>query len=309
MNKRVLFSIVIISLLIAGCGKVDSANYVKQNEKPSLPASTNNSTAATGNAIDFKQYLKKTWIRNTDTNFPDDGGVSILISKLADGKIKGNIDAVGKGPAYNMDSAEFEGTVDQDTAQCQLLNDSRGNKGSVKLQFKPNGTLQATVVITERSEDAVMSIPEGMFEFTPYNLKNIKGFVPIEDQTFMVDLNSWGNVKFVSGTLGEGSHVPVVFYLTNEGGDILYDFNATLPYSVDVKAVSFKDVNKDGWKDIIVIASDEEGGSSGGPVAAVYLQNADGSFANDHELDQEINASGNNKDIGAVTDYLLSRFK
>lgn len=320
MNKKFLFTMITVSLLITGCGKTDSTKRLQQSEKPSLAASTINSettkssenstsaTTTTGNAIDYKQYLKKTWIRDTDTNFPDDGGLSILISRIEDGKIQGNIVAVGNGPAYNIDSAEFEGTVTNDTAQCRLVNDSRENKGTVKFLFKPDGVLEATVIITERSEDTVMSLPEGTFEFTPYNLKDIKGFTLIEDQTFMVDLNSWGNVKFVSGKLTAGSHVPAVFYLTNEDGDILYNFNATLPYSINIKAVSFKDVNKDGLKDIIIVAEDNYDGSSGGYIATVFLQKADGSFINDSELDQEINDSGNNKDISTVTNYLLSKF-
>ncbi|GLC81665.1 hypothetical protein [Lacrimispora brassicae] len=320
MNKRFLFTIITVSFLIAGCGKIESNNRLPQEEKPSFSTSANNgaasesseestsSTTTTEYAIDYKQYIKKSWIRDTDTNFPDNGGLSISISRLGDGTIQGNICAVGKGPAYNMDTAEFEGTVNNDTAQCRLVNDSRENKGTIEFLFKPDNALVATIIITERSGDTVMSLPEGTFEFTPYNLKNIEGFALIEDQTFMVDLNSWGNVKFVSGKLTAGSHIPAVFYLTNEDGDILYDFNGTLPYSIDIKAVSFKDVDKDGLKDIIIIAEDNYDGSSGKPIATVFMQKADGSFTNDYELDQEINDSGNNKDIRTITDYLLSKF-
>ncbi|MFT4007954.1 MAG: hypothetical protein QM683_20920 [Lacrimispora sp.] len=313
MNKKFLFTIVTVSLLIAGCGKADSTNRLKQSEAPPLETAKPSeesipSITTAESTIDYSQFIKKTWIRNTDAGFPDNGGLSILISRLGDGKIQGDIGVVGNPPAYNMDSAEFEGTVDGDTAQCQLVNDSRGNKGTVKLLFKQDGALEATVTITEKSEDTVMTLPEGTFEITPYNLKNINGFAPVEDQTFMVDLNSWGNVKFVSGKLTEGSHVPVVFYLTNEDGDILYNFNAVLPYSVDVKAVSFKDVDKDGLKDIIIIVEDNYDGASGGTIATVYFQKADGSFLNDTELDQEINGSGNNKDVNGVTSYLLSKF-
>lgn len=313
MNKKFLFTIVTVSLLIAGCGKADSTNRLQQSEKPSLETVMPSeesipSTTAAESSIDYSQYIKKTWIRNTDAGFPDNGGLTILISRLGDGKIQGDISMLGNPPAYNMDSADFEGTVDGETAECQLVNDSRGNKGTVKILFKPDGALEATVTITEKSEDTLVTLPQGTFEFTPYNLKNINGFVPVEDQIFMVDLNSWGNVKFVSGKLTAGSHVPVVFYLTNEAGDILYNFNAVLPYSVDVKAVSFKDVDKDGLKDIIIIVTDNYDGASGGAIAAVYLQKANGSFLNDHELDQEINDSGNNEDINSVTNYLLSKF-
>jgi hypothetical protein len=137
---------------------------------------------------------------------------------------------------------------------------------------------------------------------TRNNVKNIKGFKPIENQSFVVDLNSWGSVKFVSGKLTAGN---VVFYLTNKNGDILYDFDETLPSNVDVKAVSFVDVNKDGLKDIIIISA---GNDSSKQAAAVYLQKDDGSFTDDPKLDQEINASGNNKDIKTVTNYLYQKF-
>lgn len=321
MNKRLLFTMITVALLIAGCGKISSTNDLQQTDQPALADSAPNSpttkssgesmstTPTPGSAIDYQHYLNKTWVRNTDTNFPDGGGLSISISQLGDGKIQGHISAVGHGPAYNMDSAEFEGTVNHDTAQCRLVNDSRGNKGTIQFSFQPGGALQATITLTEKSDDMVMRLPEGAFEFTPYNLKNVKGFTLIEDQTFVVDLNSWGQVKFVSGKLAAGSHVPVVFYLTNEAGDILYNFNATFPYSVDIKAVSFKDVSKDGLKDIIIIVVGNENSSSEEPpLAAVYLQKADGSFMNDYELDQEINDSGNNKDISTLTNYLSGKF-
>jgi hypothetical protein len=143
----------------------------------------------------------------------------------------------------------------------------------------------------------------------PGNLKDIKGFVPFENQSFMVDLNSWGNVKFVSGKLTAGTHIPTVFYLTDEAGNILYSFEDTpFPYSVDVKSVSFTDVNKDGLKDIIIIVVDAYQVSDGKPIAAVWLQNADGTFTCDTKLYQELNESGNNKDIKTVTNYLSKKF-
>ena len=168
--------------------------------------------------------------------------------------------------------------------------------------------MEATIRLTNKSK-ATIQPPEGTFEFTPDNIKNIKGFRPIESQSFMVNINSWGNVKFVSGKLTAGNHIPTVFYLTNEKGDILYQFvDVPFPYSVDVKAVSFVDVNKDGLKDVIIIVVDNYNGS-GQTIATVCFQKADGSFANDPKLYQEINASGNNKDIETVKNFLSKKFR
>jgi hypothetical protein len=318
MIKKMLFVIITVSLFLTGC-----SNSAQTSESPVLEpkestvAAEANTESNVNPLIDYKQYPKKTWIRNTDTDLSNNGGLTFLISKIEDGKIQGKIWAVGHSPAYNMDSAEFEGTVNKDTAECQLIHDTRGNKGTIKFLFKPNDTIEATIQITEKSGDTVMSLPSGTFEFAPDNLKNIEGFAPIENQSFMVDLNSWGNVKFVSGKLTAGNHIPVEFYLTNKDGDILYNFNAVLPYNVDVKAVSFEDVNKDGLKDIIIIVEGKDGkGQGNDAVATVYFQKAEGSydenerdnaFENNPKLDQEINNSGNNKDIKTVKSYLAQK--
>lgn len=320
MNKKLLLTLITVTCLTAGCTKTAPSVRLQETENTSASASQENTitiqssqegnsqaAAETESKPDYSRYLKKNWIRSTDTDFPENGGLSLVISSVEDGKIKGDISAVGSGPAYNIDRSGFEGTVDGNTAQCELVDDSRGNKGTVRLTFKSPGILEAAVTITEKSEDNIMTIPEGTFEFAPDNLKRIEGFEPIEDQSFMVDLNSWGKVKFVSGKLTAGSHIPAVFYLTDEDGAIFYEFNTGFPYNVDVEAVSFKDLNKDGLKDIIIIVSDQYDGASGLPIANVCFQQEDGTFMTDYELCQEINDSGNNKDIKTVTNYVMNK--
>lgn len=314
MNKKIFLAIIAASLLLAGCGKIALANSLQKNEHSSLAASAANSTAAktpgkavspaettASNEIDFNQYIKKTWVEKKGTS-----NASFCITKIADGKITGrfssNVPAVPN--RYNL--GNLTGEINKDTAECQF-SDTIGNKGNIKLVFKSNGEMEATIKLTDKSKYAEERPQEGTFQFIPYNLNNIKGFSPIESQSFMVNLNSWGNVKFVTGKLTAGNHIPVVFYLTNKDGDILYDFDAALPYGIDVKAVSFEDVNKDGYKDIIIIAVDSYD-DSGEHIATVYFQKADGSFSNDSKLDQEINNSGNNKDVKTVRHYLSEKF-
>lgn len=139
------------------------------------------------------------------------------------------------------------------------------------------------------------------------NIKDIKGFVPVENQCFPVDLNSWGSVNFISGKITGGAHVPTVFYLTNESEDILYRFSdSPFPYNVDVSAVSFKDVNKDGLKDIIIIVADNS--NAGKPIAAVWLQGKDKKFVCNLDLFHSLNESGYNKNIEAVVNFLSTKF-
>ena len=297
MNRKILLAIITVSLLLAGCGETGPTNTTQQsNEKSSL------ATTTTSDLIDYNQYVNKMWEKKDDTS-----NLSFTISKIGDGKITGKLRVLSFAATdQNLLSfeANFEGTINKETAECQY--DSGGNKGDLRLVLKSKNEIEATITIVDKSKTTVQP-PEGTFEFVPDNIKDIKGFSPIENQSFEVNLNSWGNVKFVSGKLTAGNHVPVVFYLTNKEGDILYDFHATLPYRVEVKAVSFKDANKDGLKDIIIIVDDEDP-NGGDCLATAFFQKADGSFTNDPKLDQEINESGNNNDVKTVMSFLAQKF-
>lgn len=320
MNKKMLLTIIAVSCLASGCGKEASSDRLQETQSSSAKEaqditlsiqssqdSVPSEITKDGKETDYMEYFKKIWIRNTDGNFPENGGITFVISGIYNGKLKGEITAVSGSPSYNIDNSEFEGIVDGDTALCALVNDTRGNEGTLKLTFKSPSEMTAEIAITKKSEDTVMTIPQGEFDFAPDNLKNKEGFEPIENQSFQVDLDSWGKVKFVSGKLTQGNHIPVVFYLTNEEGDIFYEFENIFPYSVDVEAVSFKDLNKDGLKDIIIIVSDQYEGSLGLPIANVCFQQKDGTFMTDYQLCQEINDSGNNKDIKTVTNYVMNK--
>lgn len=318
MIKKIFLAIIAISLLLAGCGKASPANAEKQKEQSSIAATAANSAASVSsgkntaiNSIDYSQYIKKTWIKEFVSKSGIDEKVYYSISEIKNGKITGKFSAINfTSTNRNLLSFEssFEGTVNKNIAEC-TFNDSKGNKGNLKLVFVSKNSMEAAISLTAKSKTTIQP-PDGTYKFEPDNIKNIKGFSLIKSQSFMVNLNSWGNVKFVSGKLTAGNHIPVVFYLTNIDGDILYDFvddEAVFPYGVDVKAVSFKDVNKDGLKDIIIIVTDSYGGS-GKQIAAVILQNNDGSFSSNFKLDQEINNSGNNRDIKTIIKYISPKF-
>ncbi|WP_394236237.1 hypothetical protein [Niallia oryzisoli] len=287
MNKIILVTIITLLLLLSGCSKDGSTNLSQQNkQEPSVPsintapnssAKTTPPTSTTAReTFDYSQYIKKTWMKKESLLEK----VYFSILKIENGKISGKFSVESydqKDQKLPYFGSDFEGTINKDIAECQYY-DSQP--------------------------------PEGTFEFAPENLKDIKYFQPIESQSFHVNLNSWGNVTFVSGTLETGNHVPTVFYLTNENGDILYDFInvENFPYSVDVKAVSLQDVNKDGLKDIIIIVADNYNGS-GEHIANVYFQKTDGSFTNDYKLNEDINHSGNNQDVTMITNYLSQKFQ
>lgn len=303
MSKKILPIIIAFFLLLVGCEKSVVTNSTQQNKQSPLVVSTKSPEKTTAPeiscAIDYNQYIRKTWVEKDGTN-----SWSFCISKIVNGEITGRFTTTVPAVPNHYDMGHLTGIINNDTAECQF-NDTLGDKGSLKLVFKSNDEVEATLKLADKSKYIKEQPKEGTFRFIPYNIKNIEGFSSFENQSFMVDLNSWSNVRFVTGKLIGGNHIPVVFYLTDKYGNILYDFIPDLPYSLDVKAVSFVDVNKDGLKDVIIILVNSDG--SEGQIATVYFQKNDGTFNNDPKLDREINDSENNKDIKTVMNFLLKK--
>jgi len=69
----------------------------------------------------------------------------------------------------------------------------------------------------------------------------------------------------------------------------------------DIEAVSFSDVNKDGLKDIIVIANYSINGKST-TICSIYFQNGK-KFINNKNFDNKINNSSNNKSVATILKY------
>ena len=339
MIKKLIYAALIALLILNGCGNSSPINTSPKtlqspletaisnsvgeksqgtNTATKAPTKTPTATYAPSDLIDYNQYVKKVWVVKNSINDHDDNYPSFHISKIANGEISGKFslfETYVPNSEYNSPNDSicwgyFNGIVDKDAAYCQF-NVNTGDTANVKLVFKPNGGIEATFKYKYKSKeikDYSMDLSlhlDGTFQFNPYNLSDFK-FRPFKNQSFKVDLNSWGNVKFVSGQCDTGKHILTEFYLTNEDGDILYSFGSPFPYGVDVKAVSFQDVNKDGLKDVIIIAFESDDNTW--HRACVFFQKVDGSFNIDDKLNQEINDSGNNKYIKTITDYLDKEF-
>lgn len=323
--------IIIFSIAISGCSHLQDKSATRNNTSAiskttgvsissnsydsTTIQSTQKSNSASGNninSIDYSQYIKKVWIMKNVAKGAYHYS-SFCISKIENGLIEGKFstDAIAIPDYYYYLPdhlgylGNLTGTINNNTAECQF-SDKDGDKGNVKLVFKAKDEIEATIEYTSKAQSYKNLSLDGTMLFKPYNIKDIDGFSPFKDQCFTVNLNSWGSINFVSGKITGGNHIPTVCYLTNKDGDILYDFDSPFPYSVNVKAVSFQDVNKDGLKDIIIIIVDSEDSSS--QMAKVFFQKVDGSFFDDDKLDQEINDSRKNKDIKTIVDYLAKRY-
>ncbi len=140
------------------------------------------------------------------------------------------------------------------------------------------------------------------------NLQN-KGLKVIEDQSFSTELENWGKVRFITGVTLINKLPKLSFYLLDSKDNVLYrfpEFYGNMWILYEVKAVSFKDVNQDDMKDIIVIADYVLGHGDKAavpfPVSGIYFQK-DKDFVSVPELDKEINEKKQNVNIDMILKY------
>lgn len=253
-------------------------------------------------AIDYSKYIHKIWIDRSLMK-SENKGVSFYISGITNGKIEGKCTINGLhgfcipevGPYQGMDYADLTGTIRNGIAYCNYFAKTSGAEGNFEIKFNSDNEIE--VFFPDIDENSIYS------PYTINDVMELEGFIPNENQLFEVNLNSWGNVNFVSGEI---SNSPA-FYLTNKEGDILVDLFIVMGRNINViKAVSFQDVDKNGLKDIIIIATDSNDSSN--TTAKVILQQDDGMFEIDGNLNKEINDSGNNKDIKSITEHIFKKF-
>lgn len=136
-----------------------------------------------------------------------------------------------------------------------------------------------------------------------------------ESQSFQTTFEGFGKVRFVS-TYGytEGFR-KFFFFLLDDQGHILYpfpDFYGNREWVArygGVEAVAFKDVNKDGLKDVIIIADVDNGIHGSGRVdefsiADIYFQKKNKTFTTIPTLDEALNDQGHNQTIKDVVQYV-----
>ncbi|MDN4081677.1 DUF4163 domain-containing protein [Paenibacillus polymyxa] len=136
-----------------------------------------------------------------------------------------------------------------------------------------------------------------------------------ESQSFQTTLEGFGKVRFVS-TYGypEGFR-KFCFFLLDDQGHILYPFpnfygnREWVARYGGVEAVAFKDVNKDGLKDVIIIADVDNGIHGPGrvdefPIADIYFQKTNKTFTTIPALDETLNDQGHNQTIQDVVQYV-----
>lgn len=114
------------------------------------------------------------------------------------------------------------------------------------------------------------------------NIAGIEGI--IEDQSFDVELDGWGNVKFASISPLVDTEIPSFVLLKDER--VVYNFPMTNKSGtasfVKISAVSFLDYNMDEKKDIIVLIQYGDGASTWNEAQIFLQENSDNMFYLDY---------------------------
>ena len=139
-----------------------------------------------------------------------------------------------------------------------------------------------------------------------------EGLKVFEEHSFIIDPDSFGKVRLITGgSENENGLFGLRLYLADEKNRLTYEFpdfyGNQWPMLYEVSAVSFRDADNDGLKDIIVIAyymtGVGEDGAKEFPIAGVYFQNEKG-FISKPGLDEKINTAGANNTIENVISFL-----
>lgn len=235
---------------------------------------------------DYSQYLKKIWIVESDNYIQYDHS-SFYITKIENGVIEGKFSASSVAWPdfyfYRLSSSKYlgdlTGIINNGIAECQFI-DKVGNKGNVTIVFKENDEIEATVEFINKGDAYKDENLEGSYLFRPYNLADDKEFTVLEEYSFSVDLNSWGNVNFVSGEVNTGDETFPAISLTNEGGDILYDFSASFQTDSRIIEATIEDINDDGLKDVTIVTAFND--SDIEHIKWIFFQMEDGLFYSSH---------------------------
>ncbi len=271
--KKTFYKKVIIALMIVWCMSTLGCSSEKRTEHL------------------FEQAASKIWIVDVE-DYVWNTPCSFSIDRVEDGRIEGCFAtreiAVPEFCYYSFSSpskyiGSLKGVISGDKAECEFKDDA-GNEGYVTLSFTENGEIQGSVIYEKKSEIDEDYFLDGTYNFRPYNLSDETGRKLECEKKYDVELNSWGNVFFVTEQFDYGDRTLPEAYLINSNNDILYVFSA--PYIVGTEAgeVFFEDINGDGLLDIkmytpFIGAGDME------KLEWIFFQCDDGTFCGEYWLE------------------------
>ncbi len=324
-KKAAIIFILIIGVLAAACSNNQNKDHPlkesagTQNHDTSSNTGTKNTETSGSDKsnvnLDYSSY-SGTWV--TESNLKNDYKYGTVADLNVDksGNIKGQIGSSTENLTH-IANVDIQGKIENNKFTYNFTEDNWGHSGDIKLDFKENQITLTIKYNSESSKDNLWGIGEGTFDLiknttnVKRTLNNLKsgGLKVIGNQCFSINLENYGDVRFISGLKREDVSDNADFYLTDYNNNVLYKFpdfygNGKGMFN-DITAICFTDVNNDGLKDIVIIASYRTAGSTSSPftsISSIYFQK-EKEFVNNKKLDDKLNKSGNNKDIKSVLKF------
>lgn len=140
-----------------------------------------------------------------------------------------------------------------------------------------------------------------------------EGYVTIPEQSFDIVDDKWGNVKFMSGYVGQGFSNDLRFYYV-KNNEVVYEFpTEETDYGLvdSIQAVAFRDVTQDEKKDIIIIYTYYLGAGQQGMIPRtmnrIYVATEEG-YEIDVNLENEIILNlGEEYSVDNINEYVVNR--
>lgn len=326
MNKRIIAAVLIsMSISLLGCGNdqaktqaASSASAVSSKDSSSEKQQISSSQTSGVSEVNYSNYSGN-WV--TERNLKEDFKYGIVVSINADkdGNLKGQISDSTENLTH-ISNVDIRGQIQDNKFIYNFSNDGWDHNGTIRMDFKENNIVLTIKYNAGSSENNSWGIGEGTFTLISENTKinrtlnDLKdgGLQVIENQCFPISLNSYGRVRFISGSKREDCTTIVNFYLLDDENNVLYKLPSFYGNEKgmfnNILAVSFKDVNNDGLKDIIIIADYKTNAAASSPICSIYFGKGR-EFINDKSLDSKINSSSNNKDISSALKYARENLK
>lgn len=327
MNKKVVISAIItLSIFMQGC----SASSTPKNSKDSNTAKTttaesanktesssNNQTSSSSQSevssqSDYSKYTGN-WVKESSLKEDYKYGTSVSIKVDKDGNLTGVVGSSSDN-ASHVANVDISGKISNNEFNYAFKEDGWGHKGTINIKFEDNKIVLSMKYSEGSSKENLWGIGEGTFTLVndnskaAGNLQDLKngGLQVIDNQSFGVKLNNYGNVKFISGLKREEGYSVVKFYLVDNNNNVLYkfpDFYGNFKGNfTGIGAISFTDVNGDGAKDVVVIGNYATNKDNHDTISSIYFSKGK-TFANNKSLDDKLNESANNKTISSVIKF------
>ena len=246
-----------------------------------------------------------------------EGGIELSCTITKDNQFSGTLFSQQEMVERFALIENISGKIEQSKLYFDYADDEWGNSGTLHIQFLSD-SIYVEILNYKKADNGSDYGINGSFELIREkedieDKENIPEEISsdhvqdkldeeriIEEQSFQIELNDWGEVRFVSyePTPSERVHEDVTFYLLKDD-EILYQFpyiskrpTNGMGYFWDVKFVMFTDTNADGKEDVVIGAEYMTGAGPQGAVPHVAVriyEDCGDYFTYNEELSDKIN--------------------